>query len=439
LTLILCRYIKSPYHPHIKEQMMGKENLESGTRERTINRRQFLASTGAAALSLTILRPELVRGTQLNSKIKLGVIGCGDRGIWIAGLFQRHGGYEICAAADYFQDRVEAFSAAYSVPSSRLFTGLSCYKRLLDSAAGVDAIAIESPPYFHPEQASAGVEAGVHVYLAKPVAVDVPGALLVSECGEKASAKKRAFLVDFQTRAHTIFIEALKRLHEGALGELVFGEATYHADCPFEHWYGLLIINSHNPENWIRGWGLDRALSGDMITEQDIHALDVMNWVMKEPPLHALGTGGLKARPKIGTCWDHFVVYYQYRNNVAIQFSGRQFKGHGTSEGIKNRMFGTKGVLETEYGGTVLIRGENFYHGGKTSEIYEEGVVNNIAAFYKSITQGDFSNPTVAPSVQSNLVAILGRKAAYENLLVTWDELMKDQEKLVPNLKGLKD
>jgi hypothetical protein len=101
-------------------------------------------------------------------------------------------------------------------------------------------------------------------------------------------------------------------------------------------------------------------------------------------------------------------------------------------------MFGSKGVLETEYGGNVVIRGENFFRGGKTAEIYAEGAVQNIAAFYKSITEGDFRNPTVAPSVQSNLITILGRKSAYENRLVTWDELMKDREKLIPNLKGLK-
>lgn len=415
---------------------MRKKDQKSQTTHHALSRRQFMAQAGAAAFSLTVLKPSLASGTQANSKIRLGVIGLGGRGSWIAGLFQKNGGYELVGAADYFQDRVEAFGAKFSIPSSMLFSGLSGYKRLL--AAGLDAVAIESPPYFHPEQAAAGVEAGLHVYVAKPAAVDVPGCLVISGCGKESTAKKRAFLIDFQTRANSIFIEALKRVHEGALGELAFGEAVYHADCPFEQWYDLLTKDPHNPENWMRAWGLDRALSGDMITEQDIHTLDVMNWIMDKPPLSAIGSGGLKARPKIGTCWDHFVVYYQYPDGVGFQFSGRQFKGHGTPEGIKNRMFGSKGVLETEYGGNVVIRGENFFHGGKTAEIYAEGAVHNIAAFYKSITEGDFSNPTVAPSVQSNLVTILGRKSAYENRLVTWDELMKDRERLVPNLKGLK-
>ncbi len=415
---------------------MRKIDEKPSTTQDLISRRRFIGQAGAAAVSVAILKPDLVRGTQANSKIRLGVVGLGGRGSWIAGLFQKHGGYEIVAAADYFQDRLESFGTKFSVPASRLFSGLSGYKRLLD--AGVEAMAIESPPYFHPEQAAAAVEARVHAYLAKPVAVDVPGCHSISESGRKASAGKRAFFIDFQTRANPIFIEALKRVHDGALGELVFGEAVYHADCPFEQWFDLLTKDPDNPESRMRAWGLDRALSGDMITEQDIHTLDVMNWIMDKPPLWAVGSGGLKARPKIGTCWDHFTVYYQYPAGVAFQFSGRQFKGHGTPEGIKNRMFGSKGVLETEYGGNVIIRGDNFFRGGRTAEIYEQGASSNIAAFYISISQGDFRNPTVAPGVQSNLITILGRKAAYENRLVTWEELVKDEQRLVPNLKGLR-
>ena len=402
-----------------------------------ISRRRFLKEAGAAAASLTILRPELIRGAQANSKIKLGIIGCGGRGLWVTGLFAAHGGYEIFAGSDYFADRAEALGTKFSVPRERIFSGLSGYKRLLD--CGVEAVAIETPPYFHPEQAAAAVAKGIHVYLAKPLAVDVPGCHLIAECGRKATAGRLAYLVDFQTRAHPAFIEALRRVHDGAIGELVFGEATYHAESPWEEHYEVLKSNPDDPELRLRAWGLDRALSGDIITEQEIHTLDVANWIMREPPLWAVGTGGLKARPKIGTCWDHFVVYYQYPNDVAVEFSGRQFKGHGTAEGIKNRMFGSKGILETEYGGTVVIRGENFFNGGRTTDIYEAGAVSNVAAFRKCIMGGDFANPTVGPSVQSNLITILGRKAAFEKRRVTWEELLRDEERLKPNLAGLKD
>ncbi len=341
------------------------------------------------------------------------------------------------AGADYFADRAAELGAQQSVPGSRLFSGLSAYKRLLES--GVEAVAVISPPYFHPEQAAAAVDKGVHVYLAKPIAVDAPGCRLVSDLGKEAARKKLCFLVDFQTRNNPFFVEALDRVHKGAIGDFVFGEATYHAECPFEKCYAPLQSEPDSPEARLLAWGLDRELSGDIITEQEIHVLDVANWIMGKPPLFAVGCGGLTARPKIGTCWDHFVVYYQYPGDVAVQFSGRQFKGHGTPEGLKNRMFGSKGVLETQYGGDVLIRGENFYRGGKTPQIYLEGAVNNIAAFHKSITSGDFANATVPPSVQSNLVTILGRKSAYEKRRVEWDEIVKDKELLTADLEGLKD
>ena len=267
-----------------------------------------MAKAGAAAVSLTFVKPERVRGNQANSKIRLGLVGCGGRGGWIAGLFQKHGGYEVVAVADYFKDRADKVGADLGVPEARRFTGLAGYKRLLEK--GVDAAAIETPPYFHPEQAAAAIAAGVHVYLAKPAAVDVPGCHAIAASARDAAARKLAFLVDFQTRAHPAFIEAVGRVHRGSLGEIVFGEAVYHADCPFDQWYDLIRSDPGNPETWIRAWGLDRALSGDMITEQDIHTIDVMNWVMGTPPVYAIGSGGLTARPKIGTCWDHFVVYY---------------------------------------------------------------------------------------------------------------------------------
>ena len=413
---------------------MSDEPINAGA---AVTRREFCGRAGAAALSFTILSPDVVRGSQANSRLRLGVIGCGGRGTWIADLFRSHGGYEIAAAADYFPDRAEVFATRFGVPAERRFTGLSGYRRLLD--AGVDAVAIESPPYFHPGQAAAAVEAGVHVYLAKPVAVDVPGCHSISESARKAAEKRRVFLVDFQTRADPLFIEAVSRVQQGAIGDIVFGEAIYHADCPFEQWYDLLQKDPANPESWVRGWGLDRAFSGDMITEQDIHTLDVMSWIMGRPPLSAVGSCGLKARPRIGTCSDHFVALYEYAGGVRMQFSARQFKGHGTQEGIRNRVFGSRGVLETEYGGQVLVRGEQFYRGGKTTGIYRDGAAANIAVFHAAIGRGDVSNPTVAPSVESNLVTLLGRAAAYNNGLVTWEQLVADGRRLTPRLEGLRD
>ncbi|HEV3485252.1 MAG TPA: Gfo/Idh/MocA family oxidoreductase, partial [Vicinamibacterales bacterium] len=138
-----------------------------------LSRRRFLTETGAAAFAFTIVKPALVRGSSANSKVNLGIVGCGGRGKWIANLFQKHGGYNVIAAADYFADRVNGLADKMQIPAAQRYTGLSGYRRLLDQK--VDAVAIESPPFFHPVQAADAVAAGKHVYLAKPIAVDVPG------------------------------------------------------------------------------------------------------------------------------------------------------------------------------------------------------------------------------------------------------------------------
>jgi predicted dehydrogenase len=400
-----------------------------------LSRRRFLSEAGAAAFAFSIVKPELVRGTSANSKVNLGIIGCGGRGTWIANLFQKHGGYNLVAAADYFPDRVNGMGDKLQIPAASRFTGLSGYRRLLEQK--VDAVAIESPPFFHPSQAADAVAAGKHVYLAKPIAVDVPGCKTVEQAAAKATANSRCFLVDFQTRANDLFIEALRRVHDGAIGRLALGEATYHAEDPFEE--QAKYAKAGGVENQLRAWGLSRELSGDIITEQNIHTLDVASWVMGRPPLSAFGTGGRKFR-EIGSCWDTFSVVFQYPDNVGVTFSSRQFNGHGTRpEGIRNRMFGSEGVLETEYGGQVLIRGKQFYRGGETSGIYQEGAIRNIAAFYDSIEKADFRNPTVAESVRSNLVTILGRTAAYKGHVVSWEEISRSEERLHFDLTGLKD
>ncbi len=396
------------------------------------DRRRFLAATGAAATA-TLVHPSTALGATANSKINLGIIGVGGRGEWLADLFVAHGGFRITAVADYFEDRIDAVGDKHKLPAANRHSGLDCYKKLI-AAGGVDAVAIVSPPYFHPEQAKAAVEAGLHVWLAKPVAVDTAGSRVIEAAGAEATRREKCFLVDFQTRATEFFIESIKRVHAGAIGDFVFGESTYHA--------GRLAAKTRerSPEATLRNWVFDQELSGDIITEQNIHTLDVMSWVMNKPPIKATGTGGRKVRVDVGDCWDNFSLLYDYGDGVGVTFSSRQFTGHGTTpSGILNRMFGTEGVLETNYGGNVMVRSkEHFYRGGKTPRIYEDGVVTNIATFHRSIVEGHHDNPTVAPSVRSNLVTILGRTAAYEGRPVTWDEIIKDTKRIQPDLTGLK-
>ncbi len=419
---------------------------------RNYSRRDFLGATMAATTAASVFgvvgshaaeettaeMTNTAAPAEYKQKIKLGVIGLGGRGNWISDLFRQHGGFEIHAVADYFADRAKGAGDRFGVEASRRFSGLSAYRRLIES--GVEAVAIESPPYFHPLHAAAAVDAGKHVYCAKPVAVDVPGCRTVEAGGKAATEKGLVFLVDFQTRADEFFIEAMRRVQAGDLGKLAFAEGIYHADSPWTQWYDAMRNHPDDPETRLHAWGLDKILSGDIITEQNIHTLDVVSWLMGAAPLHAVGSCALTVRPQLGSSADHFTCHFQFPDRVAVTFSSRQFNGYDTRpEGIHVRAFGQTGVLEAEYGGNVLIRGENFYRGGKSPGIYEAGARANIATFHAGITQRRFENPTVAPSVQSTLLTILGRTAAYRGELVTWDQLLAANERLEADLKGLKD
>jgi predicted dehydrogenase len=398
----------------------------------TPSRREFLATAASIGAPL-LVAPGVVRGSQANSRLTLGIIGCGGRGKWMADLFAKHGGYEIREAADYFQDRVDEFGEKSEVPPKGRHTGLEGYRRVLES--DVDAVVIESPPYFHPLQARDAVEAGKHVYLAKPVAVDVPGCRTVEESGRRATEKQRCFLVDFQTRTDPFYREAVKRAQYGDIGRIVCGEATYICGPTWGEQAQWLEEKPGDPEMRLRAWGLDRALSGDVITEQNIHALDVASWVLDAAPLHAVGSGGQKARTA-GDCWDHFSVSFTFPQDVLVTFCSKQL-GDGWDD-ICCRMYGTDGTLDTHYFGAVAIRGRLPYRGGTIPNLFTDGAVSNVATFHDSITRGDWSNPTVPPSVRSNLTTILGRTAAWRRGPVSWDEMMSANEELRPDLTGLR-
>ena len=399
--------------------------------ERKHTRRQFIAAAAAAPV---IMQAGTVRGFQANSKINFGLIGCGGRGSWIADLFLKHGGYNLVAAADFFQDRVDQVGDKFQVPADRRFTGLAGYKRLLDTKP--DAIAIESPPFFHPGQAAAGIDAGVHVYLAKPIAVDVPGCQTVAETGKKATENKRVLLVDFQTRTDPLYREAVKRAQYGDIGRIICGEATYLCGPTWGQHAEYLKPDPTKLENQLRGWGLIRALSGDVITEQNIHSLDVATWILDAQPVKAAGTGGQKARTA-GDCWDHFSVTYTFPNDVLVTFMSKQL-GFGWDD-ICCRMYGTEGTIDTHYFADVSIRGKMPFKGGRVDNLYPNGAIANIATFYENVTKGEYSSATVPPSVRSNLTTILGRIAAYRHGEATWDEMIKANERLEPLPKGLSD
>jgi myo-inositol 2-dehydrogenase/D-chiro-inositol 1-dehydrogenase len=225
------------------------------------------------------------------------------------------------------------------------------------------------------------------------------------------------------------------RVHAGDIGPVVSSEAVYYCGGT---WGGAehLATDPKNPDNRLRAWGLDRVLSGDVITEQNIHALDVASWIIDQEPVKAYGTCSKGGRSDNGDCNDHFAVTFQFPGDVALAFASKQFgSGH---DDIGCFAFGSKGTIETHYFGLVLIRGEKSFKGGRMGNLYTEGAVQNIADFHANILKGDYANTTVAPSVRSNLTTILGRTAAYRKAEVCWNDMMKTAEKLEFPLRELK-
>jgi predicted dehydrogenase len=392
-----------------------------------IPRRTFLAGA-TAATAVTILKPSLVFGTEANSVLEIGLIGCGGRGSWIADLFAQSGKYRLVACADYFQDKADAVGDKFKIETSRRHTGLSGYKRLLESK--LDAVVIETPPYFHPQHAADAVDAGKHVYVAKPIAVDAPGCQTIAEAGRRATAKKQVFLVDFQTRADANFRDAIGQVHKGAMGPLVMAEAWY----PWSG--GGRGVPPATPEEQLRSWYYVLPISGDFIVEQSIHALDLVTWIINADPLRAQGTGGYKVRPP-NSIYDHFAVIYWFPDDLVLSFSCIQSIPQVKDE-IRARVFGASGVIDADYYTGVTLDGPETRVRAKVGNLYDSGTVVNINEFHAAILKGDCSNPTVVPSVRSNLTAILGREVAYRRKELTLAALLKEGKKLEPNLKGLK-
>lgn len=392
-----------------------------------INRRTFIATTAAAG-TMTVLRPSTVFGTEASTTVELGLIGCGGRGKWIADLFAQTGKYKFVACADYFQDKADAVGDQHKIERALRYTGLSGYKRLLESK--LDAVVIESPPYFHPEHAVAAVEAGKHVFLAKPIAVDVPGCLTVAHAGKLATEKKLCFRVDFQTRANEHFREAVRLVHAGAIGKLVMVEAFY----PWAG--GGRGAPPTTPEEQLRHWYYVLPISGDFIVEQSIHSLDVATWVINADPIRARGTGGRTVRPK-GSIWDHFAVQYFFPGDLVMSFTCIQSTPFVKDE-IRVRAFGADGIFDADYYTGVTMRGREDAVRASVGDLYKDGAVININEFHDDIVKGNCANPTVAPSVRSNLTAVLGREAGYKGGEIAWSDLLKKSQKLQPNLKGLR-
>jgi predicted dehydrogenase len=397
--------------------------ISGQTKDKNMRRREFVKASSAAAAGLVLVKPGSVYGTPANDAIAVGIIGCGGRG-YAVGKEMVNAGARVVALHDLFDDRLaqtrerfDALAAEKDLPriaDNMLFKGPEAYHRLV--AAPVDAVLVSSPVYFHPAHFAAVVDARKHCYLEKPVASDVHGAKQVEQTA-RAGAGKLSMTVGLQARYAPAYQEMVRRIHAGAIGDLVCAQTYYYTgDLARKAKPGMPPLEAR-----LRNWVFDRALSGDILVEQNIHVLDIVNWVLQARPSSAVAEGGRKARLDVDCC-DHFSVTFSYPGGVPVSFNSTQFKG--SYDAKTQRFFGSRGYAEASFGKDgVRIVGEDPWD-ANVDQGLAESVPRKVAAFLDSLRTNTPQND-IAMGVQSTLTAILGRTAAYEDRERTWDQVVR--------------
>ncbi len=350
----------------------------------------------------------------------------------IARLFQQHGGYTIHAVADYFPEVADAVGTMLGVAPNRRFSGLSGYKRLYES--GIEAVALETPPWFLPEQARLAVAAGLHVYMAKPVAVDVPGCQIVERAAAAASARQRCFLVDYQIPTDPHNREIVDRVGRGEIGAVIALNSHYYAgqfgDPPLTD----TIVSRLRSLIWVN----DVALGGGYHVNACIHAVDAALWVAGARPFRAFGLSRTSRPDPHGDSHDVFQLLFEFENGLLWTHRGKHLNNL-TGFDVACEIQGESGYGEIRYGGKAFLKSREEGCSGEVLNPYEAGAVRNIAQFHTAVVQRDFSNDTVRRSIDGALATILGREAGRRRAELTMADLLQESVELKVSLAGLKD
>jgi myo-inositol 2-dehydrogenase / D-chiro-inositol 1-dehydrogenase len=396
-------------------------------------RRQFV---GASALSLaagSLLVPAVhAAGTDV---LKIGLIGCGGRGTGAASQALRADPHvKLTALADVFEDRLDLslrslaklddVSAKVDVPAERRFTGFDGYKQLIDS--DVDVVLLVTPPGFRPIHYKYAVEKGKHIFMEKPHAVDATGIRSVLESVKKAKEKNLCVVSGFTYRYHAPKREMMKRIHDGMIGDVQVMHSTY---LTGELWY-----RGHEDktpmEYQLRNWYYYTWLSGDFLVEQHIHNIDKINWVMQgQTPVAAQGMGGRQTRTdkKYGNIFDHFTVVYEYANGAKAFSQCRQVdKAFGSTH---DYLYGTKGTAELMTHRITPHDGKSWKFSG--NENLSRAYQTEHDELFAAIRAGKVINDGET-SALSSLMGIMGREAAYSGQRLTWEQMLKSKQDLMP-------
>lgn len=397
-----------------------------------VSRRDFVktsAVAGGAAVAgfSAISRSAFAQGSDT---IKVGLVGCGGRGSGAArDCAESDPNVQLIALADLFGDKIESKGRAlkgaigdqYQVKDEYVFSGFDAYKKMMQ-VDEINYIILATPPYFRPTMLRAAIEAGKHVFMEKPVAVDPWGCRHVIESGELAKQKGLSVVCGTQRRHAPNYIETMDRILGGDIGEVVAGQVYWMQG-------GLWSVprqEGMTDIEWqIRNWLYFTWLSGDHIVEQHIHNIDVMNWAMGGPPVLINGVGGRQARTAAiyGNVYDHFSVELTYKGDVRCQSTCRQIEGSDVKVG--ERIVGTKGIADP----SGKIMGENKWRHRAKEPInpYVQEHADNIAAIRKGAPLNECQR--IAESV---LTGIAGRMAAYTGKVVPFQRALQSELKLGP-------
>lgn len=391
--------------------------------ETNLNRRDFLRTTAAAGAVLAA--PNVFAAG--SDTVKVAMVGCGERGTADCEYCLKSApGVELVAVADLFQDRIDRslerlrknVPDQVKVTPERTFLGFDAYKKVL-ALDDVQLVLLLTPPGFRPEMAAACVEAGKHLFLEKPGAVDPVGIRSLFETCEKAKQKGLSIVTGTQQRYAPQYLELLQRVRDGQIGELTFIEALWIGDM--ELWHFSDRKAEWSDMEWqVRCWPYFTWLSGDHYVEQLVHNLDVANWFAGALPEVAHGYGGRQVRtgPQFGNIFDHFTVRYEYPNKLPMFGLATQIRGLTTRVG--NVIHGTKGTAYVDRG-SAKIEGEKpwKFDGNPAS-----GDLAMHAALIDSIRSKKGLNEGFRLA-EATMTGILGRMAAYTGRAVKWDWAMK--------------
>ena len=409
------------------------------------SRRGFLkgsAATAAATSLLAGLNPLKAAHVSSDETIRIGLIGCGGRGRGAADqAMNTTGPTKLVAVADAFEDNLNSavttlqrqHGEKVDVPKDRQFVGFDAYQRVLES--DVDIVILATPPGFRPLHFEAAINAGKHVFMEKPVAVDPAGVRKVIDANELAKKKNLAVAVGLQRHHEPIYIETIKRLQDGAIGRIVATRAYWNGAGV---WVRPRKEGQSEMEYQMRNWYYFNWLCGDHITEQHIHNLDVINWLMGGYPVKAQGQGGRQVRTgkEYGEIYDHHFVEFTYEKDgdrsvllsqcrhIENCWNSVSEYAHGAT-GWANigdgQIFDTKGNLVWEY-----PRNE----GGKRKNLHD-GWQQEHHDLFAAIRRGEIPNEGEY-GAYSSMTSILGRMATYSGVEVSWNEALNSNLVISP-------